>query len=166
MHRTDAGKIAALPMYDFDALACAHDTLWTSLAAHLTAARVTDIPTRLCRGMNYRDGWRNPRLLLSQGCEYPLATTVAGYVRVVAIPHYDVPGCSGPRYSSAIVVAREHPATRLEDMRGSRCVVNTLDSNSGMNLLRAAIAPLVGHSCGGGFFQSVSVSGAHCRVPR
>lgn len=48
----------------------------------------------------------------------------------------------------------------LGGLRGSRCVVNELDSNSGMNLLRAAVAPLAN---GGRFFGSVAVSGSHLR---
>jgi hypothetical protein len=48
----------------------------------------------------------------------------------------------------------------LADLRGRRCVVNELDSNSGMNLLRAAVAPL---ATGGQFFGSVVVSGSHLR---
>ena len=46
-------------------------------------------------------------------------------------------------------------------MRGKRCVLNEASSNSGMNLLRAAIAPLTAN--GGSFFESVAVSGAHRR---
>jgi ABC-type phosphate/phosphonate transport system substrate-binding protein len=48
----------------------------------------------------------------------------------------------------------------LADLRGRRCVVNELDSNSGMNLLRAAVAPL---ATDGRFFGSVAVSGSHLR---
>lgn len=48
----------------------------------------------------------------------------------------------------------------LAGLRGQRCVVNELDSNSGMNLLRAAVAPL---AQGGRFFGSVVVSGSHLR---
>jgi len=48
----------------------------------------------------------------------------------------------------------------LVGLRGRRCVVNELDSNSGMNLLRAAVAPL---ASGGRFFGSVAVSGSHLR---
>ncbi len=48
----------------------------------------------------------------------------------------------------------------LAELRGRRCVVNELDSNSGMNLLRAAVAPL---AQGGRFFGSVVVSGSHLR---
>jgi ABC-type phosphate/phosphonate transport system substrate-binding protein len=51
-------------------------------------------------------------------------------------------------------------AGALASLRGRRCVVNELDSNSGMNLLRAAVAPL---AQGGRFFGSVTVSGSHLR---
>ena len=47
---------------------------------------------------------------------------------------------------------------RLADFRGRRCAINELDSNSGMNLLRAAVAPL---AADGRFFGSVVVSGSH-----
>jgi ABC-type phosphate/phosphonate transport system substrate-binding protein len=50
-------------------------------------------------------------------------------------------------------------ARTLALLRGRRCVVNELDSNSGMNLLRAAVAPLA--APGGRFFGSVVVSGSH-----
>lgn len=52
-------------------------------------------------------------------------------------------------------------ALTLAQLRGWRCVVNELDSNSGMNLLRAAVAPLA--AAGGRFFGSVVVSGSHLR---
>jgi hypothetical protein len=49
-------------------------------------------------------------------------------------------------------------ATSLDDLRGGRCAVNDLGSNSGMNLLRAEIAPLAN---GKAFFKSVLVTGSH-----
>jgi ABC-type phosphate/phosphonate transport system substrate-binding protein len=79
-------------------------------------------------------------------------------VRLVAIPAYSAPGCEGSRYRSAIIVRVEDPALRLEDLRGRRCAVNERDSNSGSNLLRAAIAPLAEH---GRFFSSIELTGAH-----
>jgi ABC-type phosphate/phosphonate transport system substrate-binding protein len=71
---------------------------------------------------------------------------------------YSAPGCEGKRYRSVIVV--RGAGGTLADFRGRRCAVNELDSNSGMNLLRAAVAPL---ATGGRFFGSVVVSGSHHR---
>lgn len=152
------GRVAALPMYDFPDVAAAHDALWAALAVRLAAAGVESVPQALSRHLSSVDSWRHPGLLLGQACEYPLAKSSGLAVQVVATPRYSAPGCEGARYRSAIVVRRDDPAAALADLRGRRCAVNQLDSNSGMNLLRAAIAPLAER---GLFFGSVSVSGAH-----
>jgi ABC-type phosphate/phosphonate transport system substrate-binding protein len=151
-------QIAALPMYDYPELTSAHDALWAALSSRLVAAGMGDVPRRLTRSLGHFESWRHPRLLLGQGCEYPLATSFASSARLVATPRYSAPGCEGANYRSAIVVRTEDPAEWLTDLRGRRCVINEPDSNSGMNFLRAAIAPLAG---GGRFFASVSLSGSH-----
>jgi len=48
----------------------------------------------------------------------------------------------------------------LADLRHRRCAINEASSNSGMNLLRASIAPLAN---GARFFDSVLLSGSHLR---
>jgi ABC-type phosphate/phosphonate transport system substrate-binding protein len=80
------------------------------------------------------------------------------HLRILATPRYRAPGCSKNLYRSAIVVRCEESAESLEELRDRRCTVSEPDSNSGMNLLRAALAPL---SSGTRFFRSVSVSGSH-----
>jgi ABC-type phosphate/phosphonate transport system substrate-binding protein len=152
------GQIAALPMYDYPELATVHDALWTALADRLIAAGIGAVPRTLTRRLAHFDVWRHPHLLLGQGCEFPLAKSFAGCVRLVATPRYTAPGCEGACYRSAIVVREDDPAETLADLRHRRCVVNEPDSNSGMNFLRAAIAPLSG---GARFFESVAVSGSH-----
>lgn len=138
----------------------ATDQLWSALAAHLASSGVITAPRVLERHLDAVATWCHPRLLLSQACEYPLATSFASRVRLVATPCYGAPGCTGDRYCSALVVRRDDPAATLGDLRQRRCVINERDSNSGMNLLRAAIAPLAG---GKPFFTTVTLSGAHRR---
>ena len=147
-------------MYDFPELAALHDAWWTAIADRLVHAGERAVPRRLTRTLGHTETWRHPHLLLGQGCEYPLAKFFAGRIRLVATPRYSAPGCIAARYRSAIVVRRDDPAECLADMRGRRCVINEPSSNSGMNLLRAAIAPLAN---GTRFFESVVVSGAHQR---
>jgi ABC-type phosphate/phosphonate transport system substrate-binding protein len=147
-------------MYDFPQLRDSHDALWTALAGRLTAAGLRDVPRQLTRDLGHFDVWRHPVLLFAQGCEYPLAKSFADRVRLVATPRYSAPGCEGANYRSAIIVRREERGSSLADFRGRRCVVNEMDSNSGMNLLRAAVAPLAG---GARYFASVVVSGSHRR---
>jgi ABC-type phosphate/phosphonate transport system substrate-binding protein len=74
--------------------------------------------------------------------------TLAGRVRVVATPSYDFPGCDGIWHRSFLVAragdglrGRAEPAG-LAELRGRRCSYNGPDSNSGMNLLRATLAPI------------------------
>ena len=163
-----ADWVASLPMYDFPELRAAHDVFWGALAARLESAGVPHVPRVLTRDAGLGEVWRDPSLLFAQGCEYPLAKAYADRVRLVASPMYSAPGCEGARCRSAIVVrAGAGPAgesrggfAALADLRGRRCVINELDSNSGMNLLRAAVAPL---ATGGQFFGSVLVSGSHLR---
>jgi ABC-type phosphate/phosphonate transport system substrate-binding protein len=152
--------IAGLPMYDFPELRSAHDALWSAIAERLIASGVRAVPRLLTRNLEHRDIWRHPRLLLAQACEYPLARSFGEHVTIVATPRYSAPGCEGILYQSAVVVRADDPAASLADTRGRRCVVNEIDSNSGMNLLRAALAPL---ARGMRFFGSVTLSGSHRR---
>jgi len=152
--------IAALPMYDFPELQVAHDALWSAVAERLAAEGVVDVPVRLTRDLECRAVWRHPDLLFGQACEYPIAKSFGEYLKIVATPRYSAPGCVGLLYKSAVVVRAADPAESLAEMRGRRCAVNEPDSNSGMNLLRAALAPL---AYGGRFFGSVAVSGSHRR---
>ena len=152
--------IAALQMYDFPPLQAAHDALWRAVASSLEALGVRGVPAHLTRNIDHREVWGHPNLLLAQACEYPIATSYSSQLTLVATPRYSAPGCEGAQYRSAIVVRANSAAHSLADLRGQRCVINEVDSNSGVNLLRAAIAPL---ARGAPFFKSVSVSGSHRR---
>ncbi len=150
--------IAALPMYDFPELRDAHDRFWAALARGLREGGVPRVPGELSRGLSHRQVWSHPGLLFGQACEYPVSKSFRGHLRVLATPRYRAPGCHEGTYRSAIVVRAEDPAESLQRLRGRRCVVNEPDSNSGMNLLRASLAPISG---GRRFFCSVRFSGSH-----
>ncbi|TWI55609.1 ABC-type phosphate/phosphonate transport system substrate-binding protein [Pseudomonas duriflava] len=102
--------------------------------------------------------WTDPDLLFSQSCGYPVMTRLQERVQVVATPCYALPGCQGNQHSSFIVVRADDVRATLADFRGSKIVLNALDSNSGMNLLRQEVAPLAER---GRFFGEVKVSEAH-----
>jgi ABC-type phosphate/phosphonate transport system substrate-binding protein len=153
-------RVAALPMYDFPELRDAHDRLWEALARRLRETGIAPVPKQLTRGLSHREIWAHPGLLFGQACEYPLSKSFRDNLRIVATPRYSAPGCAGTSYRSAIVVRADESADALEDLRNRRCVVNEPDSNSGMNLFRAALAPVSG---GARFFQSVQYSGSHRR---
>ncbi|MGB8923296.1 MAG: PhnD/SsuA/transferrin family substrate-binding protein [Pseudomonas sp.] len=102
--------------------------------------------------------WLSPSLLLTQTCGYPLMTLLRGQVRIVGRPRYELPDASAGNHCSMILSRADDVRTTLADFRGSRGVINSEDSNSGMNLLRQRLAPL--HR-DGQFFATVGISGAH-----
>ena len=148
-------------MYDFPELRPAHDILWGALAERLEAAGVTQVPGRLTRDLAHQDTWRHPRLLFGQACEYPLATAFAGSVRLLATPRYMAAGCEGHSYRSVVVVRAQDDAAGLAELRNRRCAINEPDSNSGMNLMRAALVGIARR--GRAFFSSITLSGSHRR---
>jgi ABC-type phosphate/phosphonate transport system substrate-binding protein len=152
-----SSPVAALPMYDPPELAQANDALWDAISQRLRA-RGVEAPSRLTRDRPLEDVWLDPNLLVAQACGYPLVTRLAGRVRLVATPSYQAEGCFGPFHRSAIIVRRDDHATGLADLFDRQCVINSADSNTGMNLLRAAVAPFARQ---GRFFGAISVSGAH-----
>jgi ABC-type phosphate/phosphonate transport system substrate-binding protein len=147
-------------MYDLPALHEANDALWAALSRQLIEEGVIKTPRRLTRDLAHFEVWRHPLLLFGQGCEYPLAESLADSVRLIGTPRYTAPGCQGARYRSAILVHEKDSAETLADLRNRRCAINEPASNSGMNLLRASIAPLAN---GAKFFGSVLFSGSHLR---
>ncbi|MCQ8242006.1 phosphate/phosphite/phosphonate ABC transporter substrate-binding protein [Rhizosaccharibacter radicis] len=148
--------IASLPMYDLPERRADTDALWVAIGERLRQQGIA-APRTLSRADDPEAAWRDGRLLLSQSCGLPLLH-LPDTVRVVATPRYRAPGCESIRYRSALMVRADDSASDLGALRNRRCGINGRDSNSGMNLLRAAVAPLAE---GGRFFASVSVSGSH-----
>lgn len=149
--------IASLGMYDPPWLHAANDRLWQAIATAIADA-IPGAPATLTRDRPLPAIWTAPDLLLAQTCGYPLTMELRDRVRLVATPLYDAPGCEGAWHRSAIVVRADDPARTLAACRGYRVAVNAPDSNTGMNLLRAAVAPLARE---GRFFGAVLPSGAH-----
>ncbi len=152
-------RLASLAMYASPPpLAEATAVLWRFLSDALKRAGLDDVPDKLDTAVRYNDAWTHPNLLLAQTCGFPYVKHLRGKVRLVATPVYGHPGCDGPLKCSFIVVGKDSNAQSLEDLRGARAAINEPDSNSGVNLFRAAIAPL---SRNGRFFSSVIETGGH-----
>ena len=151
--------LACLPMYDFEEVRAATDALWGGIAQ-----RVPNAPAALTRGGDLYGVWTDPGLLLAQTCGFPLVTALKRRVRVVATPRYAAEGCEGAWYRSAIVVRDGDPARGMADLRGRRCAVNGMDSNSGMSLLRGAVSDFVDASQR--FFATTVLTGAHVQSLR
>jgi ABC-type phosphate/phosphonate transport system substrate-binding protein len=153
---------AALPMYNVSArLRAGYGTLLEALLDQAGATeacgviervRDADLPAALA------DFWARPDLLLSQTCGYPWLHGLRGKATLVATPCFDLPGCEGSDYSSVLVVRSDCAIQELADARDRVAVANERYSNSGMNALRHAVAPLARD---GRFFGTVKWSGSH-----
>jgi ABC-type phosphate/phosphonate transport system substrate-binding protein len=153
--------ITALPMYNV-APAVARD--WQTLLQHVHAQleplldhhgdtlRIVEPDSSL------ENFWLRDDLLLSQTCGYPLVNALAGRVRLIATPEFDIPGCAGGEYRSVIVANGRVGGSSIEAFRGLRAAINNPDSNSGMNLFRRAVAPFAGSAP---FFSGVIETGGH-----
>ncbi len=151
-------NVVSLPMYNPAEAPGASAALWAGLARHFRRAGITDVPDRLLEHPAVPDHWFLPELLFSQTCGYPLTHALKGRVQLVATPCYEADGCEGASYCSFVIVPASSGATSPADLRGKRVAFNTPDSQSGMNALRALIAPLAG---GKRFFGEAIESGSH-----
>ncbi|WP_026595757.1 phosphate/phosphite/phosphonate ABC transporter substrate-binding protein [Methyloferula stellata] len=145
-------------MYDLPQLKPATDAFWHAIAERLKNAGLTAVPASLTRTDDYQGAWRDPDLLFGQACGYPLVKQFKSAVQIVATPIYGSSGCEGFEHCSFFIVNAKAQHRTLRDVRGSVCAVNSFDSNTGMNLLRAAIAPIAESN---DFFRSVVITGSH-----
>src|SRR5215470_14237273 len=150
--------VASLPMYDLPELRGATDAWWQGLARAFRREGIADVPDSLDRRPSYKDVWLARDLLFSQTCGYPLTHALAGRVELVATPRYAAEGCEAASYCSFVVVGVDNRARAIEDLRGLRCAVNGLDSQSGCNALKALVATA---ARAGRFFGSVAITGGH-----
>ncbi len=151
-------RIADLPWYDLPELRAATDAWWQGIAVHLRRLGERDVPAQLHRDVAHDENWRSPHLLLSQACGYDVLYDLREVLQPVATPHYALPGCTGPRYRSVVVVRAAQACRTIADLRGARCAINEATSHSGTNALRPLVAPL---SRDGAFFASVAATGSH-----
>lgn len=153
-------RLASLPMYDPPELHEATDTWWQGLARHFRAAGIAGVPDRLTRPPELHAHWRDPALLFSQGCGFPLTHDLAGQWQLVATPSYTAPGCDGIEYRSVLIVPEESNLWSLDQLRGHTVCYNSEDSHSGFNALRVTFAPLAQD---GRFFGKVVRSFGHIK---
>lgn len=102
--------------------------------------------------------FNDPALWFGHTCGYPLMTRLLEHVRPFCVPLFDVPGCSGKLYSSRFIAAADSGIDSIAASRGRVAAINGPDSNSGMNVLRHAVAALAD---GKSFFDSVITTGRH-----
>ena len=150
--------VASFPMYDFPEVHWALDALWGAISRNLKARGVAGVPDALLHTRPLKELWTDPNLFISQCCGLDVVKNYTRHLVPLATPLTTADGANGPRYRSKIIVHEDSIASCMEDLRGKICVVNGPESHSGMNALRALIAPI---SEGRPFFAEVRESGAH-----
>jgi ABC-type phosphate/phosphonate transport system substrate-binding protein len=151
-------RTASLPMYNPPAMRAANAAFWSALAGLLREAGLEDVPETLSFDRAPVPAGIGPEILFSQTCGYPLQTIYRGQHQLLARPCYDAPGCTGGTHSAFIVVPTDSPARRVADLRGKRFALNSLHSNSGMNLPRVMLARM---GVKAPFFGEVVETGGH-----
>ena len=149
---------ASMPMYDILEVRKALNDLWCGLSHSMRREGLVNAPDKLLHGVDVNVLWDDPMLFFSQCCGYDLVNRYAGKLQPLATPRFGAEGCEGTKYASVVVVAEDVPATDVLHMSDAVCAVNGTESHSGMNALRALIAPA---SRDGRFFSIVRVSGSH-----
>lgn len=100
--------------------------------------------------------WRQPTLLLSQTCGYPLVTQLPE-VQTVGCFHYAAPGCEGRRYRSLLVVREADSHRMLGDFLAvGRCAMPSTRSPATTYCVKWSR-----RSPGRGVFSAVMFSGSH-----
>lgn len=145
-------------MYDFPEVHWALDDLWCAIADNLRQRGMTGVPKDLIHTRPLAELWTAPEMYISQCCGLDVVKNYTRHLLPLATPISVASGNDGHRYRSNVIVHAASDVDCLEDLRGKICVVNGPESHSGMNVLRALIAPL---SNGNPFFAEVIESGAH-----
>jgi len=145
-------------MYDLPEVRDATDAWWRSIANALCANGIGDVPARLSRDTSIGTIWRDPGLVLTQTCGYPLKFEFADTLRAVAVPAYRAEGCDGSSYSSALIVRDTETGSDLLDFANRRFAANSRDSQSGYNCVRAMLADA---SAVSPFFEQTVWTGGH-----
>ena len=146
----------ALPMYL--GVPDAVESLWTLLRKALQEYGLHGLPNAVEWPQDLHAHWLAPTLLLSQTCGFPLTHDLKGQVQLLGCFRYTVPGCEGIECRSVLITRQEHKDLLLADFRQRRVALNSADSQSGYNALRAAVAPL---AQGGKFFAAALETGSH-----
>jgi ABC-type phosphate/phosphonate transport system substrate-binding protein len=148
----------AFPMYVLPQMQADMRNLWVLLRTRLQLAGYGHLAEEPGFDDPLHGGDVPASIGLIQYCGFPYVSQWREHLRPLACLHYDAPHCEGKMHRSVIIVSADNTAKSLEQLRGSRAAINGYDSNTGMNLLRHAIAPLAG---GEAFFSDVTVTGAH-----
>ena len=151
-------RCATLPMYAEPELRPSIERWWTGVARHLRDHGVAEVPGALAWSEDRYRAWQSPDLLFSQTCGHPLVHSLGSSVQVVATPHYEAPGCEGPKYRSFVLVREDTGDRSIAELRGKRLAVNGRDSWSGYRVWRRILSASIDVE---EMFGEIVITGSH-----
>jgi hypothetical protein len=135
-------------MYNLPEMRPVNAAFWEALRGLLVEAGLPDVPEALSFDRPPVPERIGPEILFSQTCGYPLETVFSGQAIRLGTPCYVAPGCDGPTHRAFFIVPAASSVKDLADLKGSRYLLNSPVSNSGMNLPRRSLAEM-GEADGG-----------------
>ncbi len=141
---------------------------WTALLSPLNEIVAQTDDSFLTSALQLRfdtgsDIYRSTQLFLGHTCGYPYMTRWKQSHRLVCVPEFEIPGCSGTQYSSWFICRSDDQRSSFESFAGAIAAINEENSNSGMNVLRYQASK---HATNGRFFRDVNTSGSHTQSMR
>lgn len=149
---------ASFPMYNIPEMHPAFAAFWTALRDEATRRGVADLPAGLRYDLPAVPDKIDADVIFTQVCGFPLLTRLRGQATILLTPVYDLPGCDGPMHTAFFIVRDDAAIRSLAQLRGKTIAINSLMSNTGMNLPRATIAPLAE---GQAYFGRRVITGSH-----
>src|SRR5258708_29316661 len=150
-------------MYSLPEMRTVNAHFWEALRGLLVEAGLHDVPETLSFDRVPVPERIGPDILFSQTCGYPLETIFQGQAIRLGTPCYAAPGCDGPTHRAFFLVPEASSANSLAVLKGSRYLLNSPVSNSGMNLPRRRLAEIAG---GGRLFSAAIQTGGPPRSPQ
>ena len=148
----------SLPMYALPEMEDANSAFLAALQQRLRVKGIDTAEATPAISSGSKFEGDRPGILFTQICGYPLFKYQREHYRMLATPHYALPGCEESRHRAFFMVRADDPAKYLEELSGRIFGCNSSLSNSGMNLPRLSLARVAG---GKSFFASTVMTGAH-----
>ncbi|QPF95110.1 PhnD/SsuA/transferrin family substrate-binding protein [Bradyrhizobium commune] len=145
-------------MYNLPEMAARNAAFWEALSKEVQGPKLATFPSNLVFSRPVVPDAIGPEILFTQTCGYPLRTIYSGQFAFLGVPTYDFPGCGPSTHRAFVIVGKESPYRAIEDLRGARFALNSIHSNSGMNLPRILLAR---HGIKAPFFGAVVVTRSH-----
>jgi len=144
----------------------AHKAAWQAWFSILSKSYLSQHYVAIELGFSEEDQvFTEDNSIITQTCGYPFIKRWAYTHEPIAVPVFDVPGCTSNtgQYSSWFITRTSNRADFLQQFRNKRVALNSENSNSGMNVLRYAISQLTSTEP---FFSERLLTGGHYQSMR